>query len=1281
MKKRSNNWGNFIKISGFSLLGLLFFLPSLVRAMPPGTLVYRSSGEGKIYGYGDTPLINVEKGIVKNIYSGHVGIYIGQEDGVDYIVEALSGGIVKTPADKFVNLAEGEKYLGAKIPFGLTAVQQAKVVAIANSLVGKKLAYDFDFKFQKGPGSGQWTCVGLTEKLYESANISNPNNLSALEYDSNYYAIDITSDGYDNYSVVNKDGDCFSSDFEYSKISRRSNLLIPAPELIGYDLGLENNGERFLFLPYTQFLQPTLSDVTTDIVVASSFSGADVRGRVPTAALVLRWSLINNPLSSLKIIAQKTKNIVLSVADKIFGIGENNQNTEIVLDDSLKTVSTEKVITKTGAVVNKAAKKAATSKTTQPKKVASQKKTIATSTSEKPTNVVNVTKALMPSAATKTLAKTPTKTAAATKSTNIKSTSTVAIASYYNPVVESTTPLTSSSGGSSSSNSSVPVDNFFKIATINKIYSTGDNDWIELYNTGDRDFDLATAGYRLEKAKTAEDPSLIMRLGNNEDGSYPGGTVIKAHGSYLIVKSTASNYYISRADAIATRDDFGWSKSGYTLYLGVGAISSNTDVDILEAIGFGLDATYFQGNSPAPEIKDNYILNRIKNSANNNLDFNLIKSDDPSIDWSASTTETATSTDDMATSTESSATSTDDTTTSTSENNQAKLALINKIYSTGDNDWIELFNPTQFDFDLSLAEYRLEKAKTAEDPSLIMRIGDPLDGLYPKGTIIKAQNKYLIVRDEANDFYKSRADAIATRTDFSWADSGYSLYLGTGPISSSTDSNIIDLVGYGQDATYWQGNGPAPTINDNYILSRIATSGNNNLDFNLIKSDDPNIDWSAETGNIGSSSQIYNFSSSAYDLFPLPVPRDSPGLAYLWHFDECSGLEVESNINLTTLLATDRWAAGKFGCAKETGYEYGKIEGTLDTALDMNNFSLSFWFKSDMNYPRLNLSLANSNGDSINITLEQGLMQFSGLPNPEWRYYREFAFDSIWRQATLVVNRNEGYWSLYVDGVEKFHQDSYKMFAPMDILEIGGDNGSYLIDELGIWNRALSPEEVITLRTNESPFAPLVLPEPQKLPVLRHFWNWDEGIGTSSIDLIGGVEMTISKNAWSNLDLANSALNNCCDRRVNVGFPTLNSPDLSLTFWWRSLDTYNDNRLRISLLRGTDNNIFTLISSPYSTGYNFNKISNYFSYGQDLTIPHDINWHQLSLVYDSYRHLLRFYVDGTERVNRSHIWSADRPLIDGLEIVPENGLTEIDDLGVWEGALSPKQIEEIFANN
>ena len=1284
----------------FLLLGLLF-LPSLCRAMPPGSLVYRTSGAGRMYGYSGDPLIYASKGIVRNINSGHVGIYIGQENGVDYIVEALSGGIVKTPAKNFVNLAEGEKYLGAKIPQGLTAIQQAKVVAIAKSLVGKSLAYDFDFKIQKGPESGEWTCVGLTEKIYESANISNPNNLSALEYDPNYYALDITPDGFDDSSIVNPEGDCFSKDYEFSRIARRSDLLLPAPELIGFDVGLEKNGRRYIFIPYTQFLQPTLDDVTSDVIMASSFSGEEVRGRVHTAALVLRWSLINNPISSLKVIAQKTKDVLLSVKDKIFG-GTSNNTTEIVFsDDKENAKSQETIAIKTGAVVNKATgDKTTSNKTTSDKATSKSNSNSSASSKEKEGSVKSGVKVNVASPITVASATKPSSAV----SNETKSTSTVKMASYYNPVAA---PVTSSSGSNSgggggsggsggSSSNSQAASSFPKIATINKIYSTGNNDWIELYNPTDHDFDLAAATYRIEKAKTAEDPSLIMRIGDPDDGTYPGGTIIKAHGSYLIARSGANAYYLGRAQAISNREDFAWTGSGYTLYLGTAAISSSADPDIVEAIGFGSDATYFQGSGPAPEIVDNYILNRVKSENKNSSDFNLIKSDDPGIEWATTTTEVASSTEDVATTTEDIATTTEDVATTTEdvatttedvattsdEISSSSLAIINKIYSTGDNDWIELFNPTQFDLNLSLAEYRLEKVKTAEDPSLIMRIGNPLDGLYPGGTTIKAQDSYLIVRDDANNFYKSQADAIATRTDFLWTGSDYSLYLGKGPISSSTDSEIVDLVGFGPGASYWQGNGPAPAILDNYVLSRLTRSGNNNLDFNLIKSNDPGIDWTINPTGTGTSTQIYTFSPTAYDLFPQPLTINSSGLNYLWHFSECGGNQAAPVIGTSNLNAgSERWLAGKFDCAQEAGLNYEKIQTTLNTPLDINNFSISFWFRSTQISPRLSLTLANANGDSINVTLEQGLMQFSGLPNPDWRYYQNFPFDNVWRQATLVVNRNAGYWSLYIDGVEKFHIDSYQLFPNMNLLEIGGNNGPYAIDELAIWSRALSPAEVMEIRSAEKQFSPIVLRTPQKIPELKHFWNFNEGIGTTSVDLVGDNDLTINQTAWLNLDLTNSALVSSWGKEVRVNFPPLESTDLSLTFWWRSPDTTTGNRARVALHSYGNDGILSLIPSQFTSGYKFDNFYSYFDYGSNLAIPLDTNWHHLALVYDSYRYLLRFYVDGVEKGSRNFLWSLNRPLADALDIISENGVIEIDDIGVWEGALSLRQIQEILANN
>jgi hypothetical protein len=97
------------------LLPAILFWPKEARAMPLGSLVYRTSSNGKMYGYSDLDLIKVEHGLLTHLYTGHVGIYVGQENGVDYIVEALANGIVKTPAKDFVNLKNGEVLIGAKL--------------------------------------------------------------------------------------------------------------------------------------------------------------------------------------------------------------------------------------------------------------------------------------------------------------------------------------------------------------------------------------------------------------------------------------------------------------------------------------------------------------------------------------------------------------------------------------------------------------------------------------------------------------------------------------------------------------------------------------------------------------------------------------------------------------------------------------------------------------------------------------------------------------------------------------------------------------------------------------------------------------------------------------------------------------------------------------------------------------------------------------------------------------------------------------------------------------
>jgi hypothetical protein len=1221
-----------------------------------------------MYGYSQDPLLETEQGILKNIYAGHVAMYIGRENGEDYIVEAMGSGIVKTPAKYFINSANQEVFLGAKLPRAASQLQVAKAVALAKSLAAQNLAYDFDFKKQKGPASGEWTCVGLTEKVYESADAANPNNLTNLEYDQARYAVDITPDGFDNKSLVNTAGDCFSSAVEFSKIARRANLLVPAPELIGYDVGLVHNGERYIFLPYTQFLQPTLVSVPADINLASSFSDTEIRGPLNLTALALRWSLINNPLSALSNLMTGAKDLVLTAAAKTVELakslgsklfGSSTDGSVVLADSNLTAAGTSK----TASATKKSTKSTA-------KKTTSAKNSAASPAGDLPPVTVNKaqdissqaeTSAASPSSSSKSAAKAGS--AKATSSVKTASSTKSSSAAYYSPAVASAAVSSGNSG-----NAAAAADNWPKLAKLNRIYATGDNDWVELINTTDHDFDLASAGYRLEKTKTAVDPSLIMRIGDTDDGDYPGGTIIKAHDTYLIVASTANDYYRSRADALAKRDDFKWSDSGYTLYLGIAAITSNADADIVDAVGYGPDATYFQGDGPAPAITVNHILNRVGSVGNNRLDFNLVLSDEPGL---ATTTETtndqtsASSTDGLATSTATVATTTAPTSTATSTDQTADepatvtsspLTLINKIYATGDNDWVELINDSDQDFDLAAAGYRLEKTMTATDPALMMRIGDSADGLYPGGTVIKAHDTYLIVRDQAGNYYRSQADAIATRNEFGWGGSGYSLYLGNQPISSPTDANIVDMVGFGPDATYWQGQRPAVAITDNYILQRIATSSNNWTDFNLMPSDDPSI--------------IDNEPDDNLDLYIPPTPLISPDLTNLWHFDECYG--------------PGTWTVGKWDCARVVGDRHDKIQLSLDPAANLNTFSMSFYYKKTIDNPRVVVRLSSADSDDkLGLILEPGLLTVEGLPESEWRYYVNVPFGDDWHQATLVINQASDYWAVYIDGRELVREDFMARLATMTDLELSGDCYPTLVDELAIWRRALSSAEVAANYSAAVPFSPVVERTPQLAAQLLHAWDFEEDNGALAVDSVGRTTLTVSPDTWVGRQHNNYALTIAAGHDLTVDFDEpISDQDLSLALWWRNSSYPEAGRAYIYLLGGPgqNTNLLALLADYFRLGYWFNGSYGILAEGINQHIPYDSAWHHLALVYDSYRYKLSFYVDGVVKASSSLIWMKPGEALSRLKILTDGYSSEIDDLRVYQGALSPKQIKEIYTN-
>lgn len=92
---------------------LLFFIPKQCRALSTGTILYKTSEKGKMFGYDNETNFSLIPG---EIYPGGVGIYLGEKNGIPAVAEVDQNGVRTFSAQYFVDLDKGERFVGAKIP-------------------------------------------------------------------------------------------------------------------------------------------------------------------------------------------------------------------------------------------------------------------------------------------------------------------------------------------------------------------------------------------------------------------------------------------------------------------------------------------------------------------------------------------------------------------------------------------------------------------------------------------------------------------------------------------------------------------------------------------------------------------------------------------------------------------------------------------------------------------------------------------------------------------------------------------------------------------------------------------------------------------------------------------------------------------------------------------------------------------------------------------------------------------------------------------------------------
>ena len=228
----------------------------------------------------------------------------------------------------------------------------------------------------------------------------------------------------------------------------------------------------------------------------------------------------------------------------------------------------------------------------------------------------------------------------------------------------------------------------------------------------------------------------------------------------------------------------------------------------------------------------------------------------------------------------------------------------------------------------------------------------------------------------------------------------------------------------------------------------------------------------------------------------------SDGLVAYWPLDEGTGTttaDVTGNGNNGTLLGAPTWVGGKLGGALDFDGIDDAVDCGLAPVLDFGtgNFTVSVWIKTSVNpnddkhifqkgdddFENWAMEFRDNSGGDIEYEIENGA-DYKAHTNDD---HAENLRDDEWHH--IVMMRENGtenaLMRVYVDGTENISFGGYETIpADLDIDtsagnafiganydgspdRVGGENFFVgLIDDVAVWNRALTAEEVTYLWNN-----------------------------------------------------------------------------------------------------------------------------------------------------------------------------------------------------------------------
>jgi hypothetical protein len=453
--------------------------------------------------------------------------------------------------------------------------------------------------------------------------------------------------------------------------------------------------------------------------------------------------------------------------------------------------------------------------------------------------------------------------------------------------------------------------------------------------------------------------------------------------------------------------------------------------------------------------------------------------------------------------------------------------------------------------------------------------------------------------------------------------------------------------------------------------------------------------------------------ASVGQTLPAYLPTD--GLLGWWPFNGNANDESGNGNNGTlngATLTTDR-----FGNASNA-FSFDGINDYLTANIDSQSaITVSLWYNSSnpINwYPRLigidNIEFLVFAGNNPNYIAANSVGQLISYPG----YITTLPFIpniNDWHHVTVTHDHNTGDRKLYIDNelraigetIEYLNIPFGNIVFGNTISGTSGDGGAgYIgkIDDIAIYNRALTSEEITSLYTGETVNPPTACnPLPSNLQNgLVGYWpfcgNANDESSNSNNGVINGA--TLTQDRFGNFNSAYDF------NGLNQFIEVTNSPELqftntfSISCWCKIVD-YSQNE-NLSWKRRTMVSKPRAQSGPGYFIYALNNASINYGGGLQNSYPDgyevmasdslELNeWTHLTISYDGLELLL--YKNGVlidQQVSYLYLDQANTPLFFGKELFfePESSgwfKGSLDDIALYNRALTPDEVQQLYTLN